>query len=136
VAKVGMSKAGGTISQQAAVNPWLAADAQGNKQTNIHVSVEILLIVSFDFFPPKYVHENYKVDMPIALISFHFSALDDPNFNELEQLLQLSKFSILFSKYTRIIKFPTRIFIVFQSLSQNVGAFRFQPHIKQMSKIN
>jgi hypothetical protein len=28
-----MSKAGGTISQQAAVHPWLAADAQGNKQT-------------------------------------------------------------------------------------------------------
>jgi hypothetical protein len=26
--KVGTSKAGGTISQQAAVHPWLAADAQ------------------------------------------------------------------------------------------------------------
>jgi hypothetical protein len=34
VAKVGTSKAGGTISQQAAVHLWLAADAQGNKQTN------------------------------------------------------------------------------------------------------
>jgi hypothetical protein len=34
VAKVGTSKAGGTISQQAAVHPWLAADAHGNKQTN------------------------------------------------------------------------------------------------------
>jgi hypothetical protein len=34
VAKVGTSKAGGTISQQAVVHPWLAADAQGNKQTN------------------------------------------------------------------------------------------------------
>jgi hypothetical protein len=33
VAKVGTSKAGGTISQQAAVHPWLAADAHGNKQT-------------------------------------------------------------------------------------------------------
>jgi hypothetical protein len=32
VAKVGMSKAGGTISQQAAVHPWLTADAHGNKQ--------------------------------------------------------------------------------------------------------
>jgi hypothetical protein len=32
VAKVGTSKAGGTISQQAAVHPWLAADAHGNKQ--------------------------------------------------------------------------------------------------------
>jgi hypothetical protein len=35
VAKVGTSKAGGTISQQAAVHPWLAADAHINKQTNI-----------------------------------------------------------------------------------------------------
>jgi hypothetical protein len=34
VAKVGTSKAGGTISQQSAVHPWLAADAHGNKQTN------------------------------------------------------------------------------------------------------
>jgi hypothetical protein len=34
VAKVGTSKAGGTISQQAVVHPWLAADAHGNKQTN------------------------------------------------------------------------------------------------------
>jgi hypothetical protein len=37
VAKVVTSKAGGTISQQAAVHPWLAADAHGNKQTNMHV---------------------------------------------------------------------------------------------------
>jgi hypothetical protein len=34
VAKVGTSKAGGTISQQAAVHPWLAADAHVNKQTS------------------------------------------------------------------------------------------------------
>jgi hypothetical protein len=34
VAKFGTSKAGGTISQQAAVHPWFAADAHGNKQTN------------------------------------------------------------------------------------------------------
>jgi hypothetical protein len=34
VAKVGTSKAGGKISQQAAVHPWLVADAYGNKQTN------------------------------------------------------------------------------------------------------
>jgi hypothetical protein len=33
VAKVGTSKAGGTMSQQAAVHLWLAADAHGNKQT-------------------------------------------------------------------------------------------------------
>jgi hypothetical protein len=32
VDKVGTSKAGGTISQQAAVHPWLAADAHENKQ--------------------------------------------------------------------------------------------------------
>jgi hypothetical protein len=34
VAKVGTSKAGGTISQQAVVHPWLATDAQqtNNKQ--------------------------------------------------------------------------------------------------------
>jgi hypothetical protein len=37
VAKVGTSKAGGTISQQAAVHPWLAADAHGNKQTRVDV---------------------------------------------------------------------------------------------------
>jgi hypothetical protein len=34
VANVGTSKAGGKIIQQAAVHPWLAADAQGNKQTS------------------------------------------------------------------------------------------------------
>jgi hypothetical protein len=34
VAKVGTSKAGGTISQQAAVHPWLAVDTHVNKQTN------------------------------------------------------------------------------------------------------
>jgi hypothetical protein len=34
MAKVGTSKAGGTISKQAAVHPWLAADAHGNKQKN------------------------------------------------------------------------------------------------------
>jgi hypothetical protein len=37
VAKVGTSKAGGTTSQQAAVHPWIAADAHGNKQTNKQV---------------------------------------------------------------------------------------------------
>jgi hypothetical protein len=34
VAKVGTSDAGGTIKQQAALHPWLATDADGNKQTN------------------------------------------------------------------------------------------------------
>jgi hypothetical protein len=38
VAKVGKSKAGVTISQQAVVHPWLAADAHGNKQTNKPIS--------------------------------------------------------------------------------------------------
>jgi hypothetical protein len=35
VAKVGTSKAGGTISQQAAVHQGLAADAHVSKQTNV-----------------------------------------------------------------------------------------------------
>jgi hypothetical protein len=35
VAKVATSKAGGTISQQAVVQPWLAADAHGIKQTRV-----------------------------------------------------------------------------------------------------
>jgi hypothetical protein len=41
VAKVGTSKAGGTISQQAAVHPWLAADAhvQQQQQQQQHVTV-------------------------------------------------------------------------------------------------
>jgi hypothetical protein len=34
VAKVGTSKAGGTISQQAVVHPWLAADAHNNNNNN------------------------------------------------------------------------------------------------------
>jgi hypothetical protein len=38
VAKVGTSKAGGIISQQAAVHPWLAADAHGNKRTKRKIS--------------------------------------------------------------------------------------------------
>jgi hypothetical protein len=49
VAKVGTSKAGGTISQQAAVHPWLAADAHGNKTNNSHENVEffnVSLVVS------------------------------------------------------------------------------------------
>jgi hypothetical protein len=33
--EVGTSKAGGTKSQQAEVHSWLAADAHGNKQTNL-----------------------------------------------------------------------------------------------------
>jgi hypothetical protein len=41
VAKVGTSNAGGTISQQAAVHQWLAADANGNKPKH-HVLAYIL----------------------------------------------------------------------------------------------
>jgi hypothetical protein len=37
VAKVGTSKADGTISQQAAVHPWLAADAHGNKKKDVDI---------------------------------------------------------------------------------------------------
>jgi hypothetical protein len=40
VAEVGTLKAGGTISQQAAVHPWLAADAHGNKQTKSEKNVK------------------------------------------------------------------------------------------------
>jgi hypothetical protein len=53
VAKVGTSKAGGTISQQAAVHPWLAADAHGNKQTNscrAHKERDIQRTVHRDIF--------------------------------------------------------------------------------------
>jgi hypothetical protein len=34
VAKVGTPKTGSTISQQAVVHPWLAADAQNNNNNN------------------------------------------------------------------------------------------------------
>jgi hypothetical protein len=49
VAKVGTSKAGGTISQQAVVHPCLAADARVNKQKNSSISLQtskILVIVT------------------------------------------------------------------------------------------
>jgi hypothetical protein len=39
-----MSKAGGTISQQAAVHSWLAADAHGNKQTVRKASLSLLYV--------------------------------------------------------------------------------------------
>jgi hypothetical protein len=42
VAKVGTPKAGGTIRQQAAVHPWLAADAHGNKQTKKETNKQTL----------------------------------------------------------------------------------------------
>jgi hypothetical protein len=45
VAKVGTSKAGGTISQQAAVHPWLAVDAHGNKQQIFDCSLVTLTVV-------------------------------------------------------------------------------------------
>jgi hypothetical protein len=37
VAKVETSIADGTISQQAAVHPWLAAEAHGNKQNSLYL---------------------------------------------------------------------------------------------------
>jgi hypothetical protein len=46
VAKFGTSKAGGTIRQQAAVHPWLAADDQGNKQTRYGLRERHSLIVN------------------------------------------------------------------------------------------
>jgi hypothetical protein len=42
VATVGMPKAGGTISQQAVVHPWLAADAHGNKLLSIAVLWDVV----------------------------------------------------------------------------------------------
>jgi hypothetical protein len=42
VAKIGTYKAGGTISQQAAVHPWLAADAHVNKQTTNNPKIKAL----------------------------------------------------------------------------------------------
>jgi hypothetical protein len=48
VAKVGTSKAGGTISQQAVVHPWLAADAHVNKQTRVYHHQHVLVIYSDD----------------------------------------------------------------------------------------
>jgi hypothetical protein len=46
VAKVGTSKAGGTISQQAAVHSWLAADAHGNKQTNKQTCPAVFMAIT------------------------------------------------------------------------------------------
>jgi hypothetical protein len=50
VAKVGTSKAGGTISQQAAVNPWLA---HGNKQQTTYT----LDIASANYKTNKIAHK-------------------------------------------------------------------------------
>jgi hypothetical protein len=60
VAKVGTSKAGGTISQQAAVHQWLAGDAQGNKQkqTTRHYGGFVSCFVSI---PLHILHQhNYQ----------------------------------------------------------------------------
>jgi hypothetical protein len=38
------TKAGGTISQQAVVHPWLAADAHGNKKTNKYAAEKSYLV--------------------------------------------------------------------------------------------
>jgi hypothetical protein len=48
VAKVGTSKAGGTISQQAVVHPWLAADAHGNKQQTLDLNYFISNLSEFE----------------------------------------------------------------------------------------
>jgi hypothetical protein len=50
VAKVGTSKAGGTIIQHAVVYPWLAADAHGNKQTNKQTKKTQPYILTFTLF--------------------------------------------------------------------------------------
>jgi hypothetical protein len=48
VTKVGTSKAGGTISQQAAVHPWLAADAHVNKQTDKYFMSNNLMMANIN----------------------------------------------------------------------------------------
>jgi hypothetical protein len=61
VTKVGTSKAGGTISQQAAVHPWLAADAHGNKQTNKQ-TLEAFYFVYMLYLLASFVpHNDYRV---------------------------------------------------------------------------
>jgi hypothetical protein len=75
MAKVGTSKASGTISQQAAVHPWLAADAQGNKQTN---KQDVLKISEFSGMNIRYqsvifAETELPLNMPVSL-SMSFSA--------------------------------------------------------------
>jgi hypothetical protein len=58
VAKVGTSKEGGTISQQAAVHPWLAAGAHGNKLTNkqtLSIQADISFMFSMAFINIHFV---------------------------------------------------------------------------------
>jgi hypothetical protein len=50
VAKVGTSKAGCAISQQAVVHPWLAADPHGNKQTNKR-ALDVKVVQNFSTNP-------------------------------------------------------------------------------------
>jgi hypothetical protein len=57
VAKVGTSKVGGTISQQAAVHPWLAADAhvqqqqqQQQQQHRILILIVRILMLSIRYY--------------------------------------------------------------------------------------
>jgi hypothetical protein len=86
VAKVGTSKSGGTISQQAAVRPWLAADTHGNKQTTlsylfaakINYSVTMIQLSRF-FYSPTDAQLNclktvlkfiYKFDIKTASTCF------------------------------------------------------------------
>jgi hypothetical protein len=47
VAKVVTSKAGGTISQQAVVHPWLAADTHGNKKKSVPIGNFLLIAVVY-----------------------------------------------------------------------------------------
>jgi hypothetical protein len=83
VAKVGTSTAGGTISQQAAVHPWLAADVQGNKQTNITKEDSITFKTGRDLHlkllrdsplnpaGPQYHNTKLKVTVSVILHAFY-----------------------------------------------------------------
>jgi hypothetical protein len=62
VAEAGTSKAGGTISQQAAVHPWLAADAHASKQTNKqHQGTQVNEKVNYSKILAANVVQNYCV---------------------------------------------------------------------------
>jgi hypothetical protein len=79
VAKVGTSKAGGTISQQAAVHPWLAADAQGNneKERNTEDTTQFVAFVGLfhTLASPIEVSNNAVSKLPVNEYSFFTAAL-------------------------------------------------------------
>jgi hypothetical protein len=63
VAKVGTSKSGGTISQQAAVHLWLAADAHVQQQQQQQQHMELI------------VHIIINVKLSVCIIKHHAALL-------------------------------------------------------------